>query len=266
MKYIFKLFLISTFFFSISCKEKPKEKEPIKVSENWQSLFNGKDLNDWIVKIKGYSLGENPYNTFRVENEVIKVSYDRYNNFNNSFGHIFYKTPFSNYKFRTQYRFIGEQVEGGAGWAERNSGIMIHCQPPESIGLNQNFPLSIEVQLLGGIKEGIERATGNLCTPGTNVVMDDNLKTDHCIESNSKTFYGEQWVTAEVIVKNDTITHKINNDIVLTYSKPQVGGDLSGYSEEWKAKDGQLLTGGYISLQSESHPIEFKNIEILNLD
>ena len=164
-----------------------------------------------------------------------------------------------------QYLFTGEQVAGGADWAERNSGIMIHCQSPESIGIDQNFPLSIEVQLLGGVDKTIKRPTGNLCTPGTHVVMEGHLKTDHCTESNSKTFYGEQWVTAEVIVKNDTITHKINNDIVLTYTKPQVGGDLTDFSEAWKAKDGQPLTGGYIALQSESHPVEFKNIEILEL-
>ena len=156
--------LIATFFCTISCKEKPKEKETIEVQENWQSLFNGKDLTDWIVKIKGYPLGKNPHHTFRVENGVIKVAYDGYDNFNNSFGHMFYKTPFSNYKFKMQYRFTGEQIEGGAGWAERNSGIMIHCQSPESISVNQNFPLSIEVQLLGGIEEGVERPTGNLCT------------------------------------------------------------------------------------------------------
>ena len=264
MKY--SLILITLFVFTIACKEKPKENEPIEVLENWQALFNGKDLNNWIVKIKGYPLGENPHNTFRVENGVIKVAYDEYENFNNSFGHMFYKTPFYNYKFRMQYRFIDEQAAGGAGWAERNSGIMIHCQPPESIRLNQNFPLSIEVQLLGGIDEAVKRPTGNLCTPGTHVVMDGNLKTDHCTESNSKTFYDEQWVNIEVLVKNDTITHKINNDIVISYSNPEIGGDLRDFSEEWQAKDGELLKGGYISLQSESHPVEFKNIEILELD
>lgn len=266
MKYIYTLFLIATLSFIVSCKEKPKEKETIEVTKNWQPLFNGKDLNDWIIKIKGYPLDENPYNTFRTENGVIKVAYDGYDNFNNSFGHLFYKTPFNNYKFRMQYRFTGEQVEGGSGWAKRNSGIMIHCQPPESMSLDQNFPLSIEVQLLGGIDETVKRPTGNLCTPGTHVVMGGDLKTDHCTESNSKTFYGDQWINVEVIVKNDTITHKINNEIVLTYSNPQIGGDLSDFSEEWKAKDGELLKGGYISLQSESHPVEFKNIEIQVLD
>lgn len=267
MKHIISLVFIAIVLSFTSCKEKAKsiEKDTIEITENWQSLFNGKDLSDWIVKIKGYPLGENPHNTFRVENGVIKVSYDGYDGFNNSFGHMFYKTPFSNYKFRMDYRFTGEQVKGGEGWAERNSGIMIHCQPPESIGVNQNFPLCIEVQLLGGIDETIERATGNLCTPGTHVVMDGDLITEHCIPSGSKTYYGEQWVKVEVIVNNDSITHKINGETVISYSQPQVGGDLEEFSEEWQAKDGELLKGGYISLQSESHPVEFKNIEILEL-
>ena len=44
---------------------------------------------------------------------------------------------------------------------------------------------------------------------------------------------------------------------------PQKIGKLT--SKEIQAKNGQKLSSGYISLQSESHPIEFKNIEILEL-
>lgn len=260
------LILIVSIAFA-GCKEKNKSKNInlSETTEKWISLFNGNDINNWIVKIKGHPLGENIHNTFRVENGVIKVSYDGYENFNNSFGHLFYKAPFSNYKLRLQYRFIGEQVADGADWAKRNSGVMIHCQPPESMRINQDFPLSIEVQLLGGFDENLERPTGNLCTPGTNVVMNGELFTPHCVVSTSKTYYGEQWVNLEVIVKNDSITHLINGEKVISYSTPQVGGDLNDFSEEWKSKDGDLLTGGYISLQSESHPVEFKNIELLEL-
>lgn len=268
MKYTLNLAFIALIVCLTNCKEKVKSdtKEVVEISENWKSLFNGKDLNDWTVKIKGYPINENIHNTFRVEDGVIKVSYDGYDNFNNAFGHMFYKTPFSNYKFRLQYRFTGKQVKGGEGWAEKNSGVMIHCQPPESMGLNQNFPLCIEVQMLGGVDENVERPTGNLCTPGTNVFMNGELFTPHCVSSTSKTYYDEQWVDLEITVNQDSITHKINGEPVISYSKPQIGGDLDDYSEEWKAKDGELLTGGYISLQSESHPVEFKNIEILELD
>jgi Domain of Unknown Function (DUF1080) len=47
----------------------------------WISLFNGKDLAGWTPKIKGYQLGDNFGDTFRVEDGVMKVSYDQYNKF-----------------------------------------------------------------------------------------------------------------------------------------------------------------------------------------
>ena len=242
---------------------KKKEKKISEVKKVWIQLFNGENLNDWIVKIKGYPLNENAYNTFRVENGVLKVSYDGYENFNGSYGHIFYKKPFSNYKLRLQYRFIGQQVNGGESWAEKNSGVMVHSQSPESMEINQDFPVSIEVQLLGGLNEGEARPTANLCTPGTHIMMNGNLVTTHCIDSSSKTYYDDQWVNLEVLVRQDSIiTHKINGTEVLTYSKPQIGGDYN----TMKTKEGELLKEGYISLQSESHPIEFRNIELLELD
>ncbi|WP_242156734.1 3-keto-disaccharide hydrolase [Aestuariivivens sediminis] len=251
------LFCLAVF---ISCQNKSKQH-----TENWKSLFNGKDLNDWVVKIKGHPLGDNYNNTFVVEEGVLKVNYKAYDSFNNSFGHIYYKTPFSNYKFRMQYRFTGDQVAGGAGWARRNSGIMIHCEDPKNIGLDQDFPVSIEVQLLGGLDSG-ERPTGNLCTPGTHVVINNELYTSHCINSSSKTYHGDQWVKVEVEVRNDSIIkHFINGENVLQYSKPQIGGPVDYNVEFWKSQEGTPLKKGFISLQSESHPVEFKNIEILEL-
>lgn len=238
-----------------------------KKDSNWTSIFNGENLDGWIVKIKGYPLNENIHNTFRVEEGVLKVSYDGYNDqFNNSFGHIIYKQPFSNYKFRMEYRFTGDQIKDGAGWATRNSGVMIHGQSPESMELNQDFPISIEVQLLGGL--GTEdRSTANLCTPGTHVIMDGELFTPHCTTSSSKTFHGDQWVRLEIEVYNDSlIKHKINGELVLSYTNPQIGGGNVKFSKEiLEGQKGNPLKGGYISLQSESHPVEFRNIEILEL-
>lgn len=236
--------------------------------ENWIQLFNGKDLKDWHIKIKGYPLDDNDKNTFRVVNGVMQVNYDEYNGiFNASYGHIFYKKEFSNYILKLQYRFTGEQIKDGAGWAKRNSGVMIHCQAPETMELNQNFPVSIEVQLLGGLNEG-ERSTGNLCTPGTHVVMHDKLITKHCINSSSATFNGDQWVSLEVLVRNDSIiSHKINGKTVISYNKSQIGGSVENVDNKvWKSKEGNALKKGYISLQSESHPVEFKNIELLELE
>src|SRR5690606_12191027 len=111
----------------------------------WIQLFNGKDLNDWTVKIRGYELNENFGNTFRVEDGVMKVGYEAYENFNQQYGHIYYKEPFSAYLLSVEYRFTGEQAPGGEGWAFRNSGAMLHCQDPVTIGKDQDFPISIEI-------------------------------------------------------------------------------------------------------------------------
>jgi len=230
--------------------------------ENWIQLFNGKDLNDWVIKIKGSPIGENYKNTFRVEEGIIKVSYSEYEKFNGEFGHIYYKTPFSSYKLRVEYRFTGVQCPGGPGWAFRNSGIMFHCQAPESILLDQDFPVCIETQFLGGPGVG-ERPTMNVCSPGTHIVMNDTLNKQHCNTSSSKTFHGDVWVTAELVVYGDSIIHHIvNGDTVLTYSKPQIGGDLP---EGFPLPEGTPLKSGYISLQAESHPVEFRKVELLKL-
>ena len=269
IKNIFKpfavLFIIGTV--CIGCQPKPKKVEiGSKTKEEWTPLFNGKDLNDWHVKISGHPLDENHNDTFRVVDGKMQVNYEKYETFGTSYGHIFYKNPFSNYKLRFQYRFFGEQVKDGAGWATRNSGVMIHCQNPESMELNQYFPVSIEVQLLGGLGEG-DRPTGNVCTPGTHIVMEDETITTHCIDSNSKTYHGDQWVNVEITVKGDElISHKINGETVLSYYKPTIGGSVENVKDEvWASKQGTALKSGYISFQSESHPIEFKNIEILEL-
>ncbi len=256
------LFIFIICILSITSCQK-KEKNPDKFEKEWVRLFNEKDLNDWIVKIKGYPLNENAHNTFRVENGVLKVSYDEYQNFDASYGHIFYKNPFSSYKLKLQYRFVGDQATGGQDWAKRNSGVMIHSQSAESMGIDQDFPVSIEVQLLGGLDKDIERPTANLCTPGTHVEMNNKLITEHCINSSSHTFYGDQWVNLEVlVVKDSIISHTINGKVVLSYSHPQIGGEYN----TMLSREGELLKSGYISLQSESHPIEFRNIELLALD
>lgn len=227
-------------------------------------LFDGKTLEGWTPKIAGFPLGENYKNTFRVENGAIKVSYDGYRSFDNRFGHLFYKTPFSNYILKLEYRFTGEQVAGGPAWALRNSGVMVHCQPPETIGKDQSFPVSIEIQFLGGDGKE-ERSTGNVCTPGTNVVMNGALVTQHCINSTSRTYHGDQWVRVEVEVHGSGRTIcRINGAPVIEFEQPQL--DPSDPYANPLIKNGEkLLSGGYIALQSESHPVEFRNITITKL-
>ncbi|MFC5412136.1 DUF1080 domain-containing protein [Larkinella bovis] len=231
----------------------------------WIQLFNGKDLKDWSVKISKHPLDDNFGNTFRVEDGKLVVRYDQYKTFDEQFGHIFYKKPFSAYLLAVEYRFVGEQVAGGPGWAVRNSGAMLHCQDPKTMGVDQDFPISLEMQLLGGDGQH-ERHTANLCTPGTNVVMNGKLFTPHCIDSKSKTYHGDRWVRAETLVLGDSLVkHIVEGDTVLTYEKPQIGGGNVIHYDPAVKKDGQLLREGYISLQSESHPVEFRKVELFDL-
>lgn len=233
--------------------------------KGWTNLFNGKDLKDWNIKIAKHDYNDNYANTFRVEGGLIKVNYDGYENFDQQYGHIFYKKPFSYYLLRVTYRFVGDQAKGGEGWATRNSGAMLHCQAPETMLKDQDFPISVEAQILGGDGEHV-RHTSNVCTPGTQIVYEGKLFTPHCLDSKSKTYAGDQWVTADFLVLGDSvIKHIIDKEVVLEYTKPQIGGgNVSNYDPKIK-QDGKALTGGYISLQSESHPIEFKTVKLFNL-
>ena len=245
----------------LSCSQSGKKTSETSRAK-WISLFNGKDLDGWIIKINTHPLGENFKNTFQVRDGKLVVSYDEYDEFDNEFGHIFYKTPYSHYKLRLDYRVVGEQVKGGPGWALKNNGVMFHCRPPSEMLVDQEFPVCIEAQLLGGLGDG-ERSTGNVCTPGTNIVMNGKLETQHCISSTSATYNGDEWVHFELVVLGDSIIHHIvEGDTVLTYSKPQIGGELPA---GFPLPEGTPLQSGYIALQAESHPFEFRNIELLNL-
>lgn len=231
----------------------------------WMPLFNGKDLEGWTPKIRGYDLGDNFGKTFRVVDGVIQVNYDGYDGkFNERFGHLFYKTPFTSYSLRLEYRFTGEQISDGPGWAWRNSGVMILGQDPKTMTKDQSFPVSAEVQFLGGPKEG-ERHTGNLCTPGTNVIMGGKLITQHTNDSDSPTFPGDQWVKAEIRVHpSGEIEHLIDGKVVIRYSGVQYDPNDADAKALIKGSD-LMIKGGSISLQSESHPCEFRNIEIRKL-
>lgn len=260
------LAILSSVILLNACTTTTSENTSEEETGEWIQLFNGKDLDDWTVKIAKHEVGDNFANTFRVEDGSLTVNYDGYEDFDRKYGHIFYKDPFSAYFLRVEYRFTGEQAPGGEGWALRNSGAMLHGQSPESMLKDQDFPISIEGQLLGGDGTN-ERTTSNLCTPGTNVVMDGELFTPHCVNSSSRTYHGDQWVTAEFLVLADSVIHHIvEGDTVLTYHQPQIGGgNVSNHDPEVK-KDGELIREGYISLQSESHPIEFRKVELFDLD
>jgi hypothetical protein len=228
---------------------------------DWKPLFNGKNLDGWTPKINGYDYGDNYADTFRVEDGLLRVKYDKYDDFGKKYGHLFHKEKFSHYVIRIEYRFVGEQCKGGPGWAIRNSGAMLHCQDPKTMRKDQEFPVSIEAQFLGGNGKDA-RTTLNVCSPGTNIVMGGKLITQHCNSSKSKTYHGDGWVVAEIEVNGSgKIKHMLEGQTVLEYEQPQL--DERDADAKKLIQDKKLLIEeGYISLQSESHPIDFKRVEI----
>ncbi len=252
-----------TFLLLLACSNKPKE----TTSKEWIQLFNGTDINDWIVKIHHHEAGENFGNTFRVEDGMIKVRYDQYGDFNDQFAHLYYKQPFSHFHLKLEYKFTGELQKGAPDYTLLNSGVMFHSQDPRSMPKEQNWPISVEMQFLAELGDGNPRPTGNMCSPGTEIVYQGKLYDGHCLNSSSKTYDKDEWVKAELIVLGDSlVTHIINGDTVLQYSKPTMGGGVvQGYdSVIWQP--GKPLTSGYIALQSEGQPIDFRNVELLNLE
>lgn len=257
MKYFLWVFVLSMLVLC-GCSES----EMGQGQTEWVDLFNGDNLDGWTVKITGYELGDNYNNTYRVEDGILKVSYDKYEKFSGEFGNLFYKQPFSNYILRVEYRFVGDQIPGGPGWAFRNSGVMVHSQSPESMGKDQDFPVSIEVQTLGGNGSN-KRSTGNLCTPGTNVVIGGTLEKRHCINSTSETYHGDQWVNLEIEVRgNSLIRHIVNGQSVMEYSQPQLDERDKDAKKLIEKNGGIMLNKGYIALQAESHPVEYRMVQI----
>ena len=234
-------------------------------NDEWISLFDGESLSGWEMKIAGYELNNNYRNTFSVKDDAIRVSYKDYDSFEDRFGHIFFtKKKFKNYHLKMDYRFYGEHVNSfkneDEAWNYKNSGVMLHSEDPSKMFKDQEFPVSIEAQFLGGSGEK-DRPTLNMCSPGTEVDINGYQALKHCVSSNSKTYHNEEWISVEFIVYSDSIIHHvIGRDTVMNYSNIKIGGEY--LSDNFTDRIGEPLKEGYISLQSEGHPIEFKNIRV----
>ncbi len=239
----------------------------ISSDDGWETMFNGKNLDGWTTKIHHYESGDNYGDTFRAEEGIIKVRYDQYEgDYKDRFGHLYFDTPYSYFHLSMEYRFVGKVHPGAPTFVEKNSGLMFHSQDPRTMLKEQNWPISVEMQFLAGIVQGKSRPTGNMCSPGTDVVYNGKVDPRHCISSASETFFGDQWVKAELIVLGDSVvTHIINGKIVLEYTKPRIGGGVvEGYDPNFK-RDGTVLKQGFIALQSEGQPMDFRNIKVKNL-
>lgn len=231
----------------------------------WTELFNGRDLAGWVPKIRGEPMGQDSRNTFRVEDGFLTVGYDAYDTiagFQDAFGHLFHEAPHGAYELLVEYRFGGSQVAGGPDWARSNSGVMFHAQAPETMGLDQDFPVSLELQFLGAAP-GEVRTTAALCTPGTHVDIDGEQVTRHCVEAAAPSILDGNWVLATLIAGADgSVRHVLDGDTVLAYERPVVGGGEANDLTDRAPDPGTELRSGYIALQSESHPIQFRRVAI----
>jgi len=246
-----------------ACSTGIKKNKQSDMPGKWISIFNGKDLDGWIPKIAGDSSGINTLNVFRVEDGLLKVSYDKYDKFNNRYGHLFYKEPLSKYKLKVEYRFVGGVLPDAESFCYRNSGVMIHSQSPQSMGVAQYWPVSLETQLLGST-DSVKQRTANLCTPGTTICVNGKRTEDHIIPSTSKYYFDNEWVNLEIIVDGaKSIFHVVDGDTVLRCSMPQIGGSL--LPDNYPVPTGTLIDSGYIALQAEGQSIEFRKVELMKL-
>jgi hypothetical protein len=240
---------------------------PVRAAETWQSIFNGRNLDGWVMKINHHPAGENWRDTFQAKDGVLRVDYSQYPRFNDEYGHLIYKTPLSHYRLRLEYRFMGPSPPGAQAWAVRNSGVMIHGQAPEAMALDQPYPIAVEAQLLGGTP-GATRPTGAVCTPGTTVSIGGVPQKAHCIDSNAPTFQDGQWVKFEVEVHGARLVrHFVNGEKVMEYGDIKL--DPSEFKRFANVEPGDAkvapLDHGYVSLQAESGPVEFRRIELMRL-
>jgi hypothetical protein len=256
----FSLFLSFSLFLGCKTAQNATDKD------GWQTLFNGKDIENWTVKIHHHEVGDNYGRTFRVEDGIIKVRYDQYDSFNERYGHLYFNTPFSHYHLAMEYRFTGAWRKDAPNYTIRNSGVMFHSQDPRTMSKEQDWPISVEMQFLAGLDDGKPRPTGNMCSPGTDVVFEGKKDPRHCISSSSKTYKMEEWVRAELIVHGDSLVqHIINGDTVLQYTHPQIGGGVANRYDPAQFVAGKPLTSGFIALQSEGQEIDFRNIRLRKL-
>lgn len=248
-----------------SCSESNKEahQETKEDTPNWESIFNGKNLDGWIPKVVGQPLGENYGKTFTVQDGILSFRYDAYGaNFDNRFGGLYFNRKLKNYRLKVEYRFVGETAPGAPEWGYRDSGIQYHSQSPQSLKIDQPFPICLEYNFHGGNGTD-ERPVGALCANGTFIEINGKKNESYCTAPTlKKTFHGDQWVTMELDIKDGKISHFVNGEEILTFNNPSLNPE-NEIAKSLIQNGATTLTEGYISFQSNSHPIDFRKISLM---
>jgi hypothetical protein len=225
--------------------------------EGWVKIFNGTDLTGWVPLIHKSAYNVDTYKTFRADpvTHVIKVTYEDYpdGSFDERCGVLYYNKFLTSYRVRLTYRFLEPQAKNPVGWGKNNSGLMLFGLDPSKVTGDPMFPPLIEVQLLGTPSSG-GPTSPNICTPGGITLA---KQTGICGDNSTKVPAppAADWtsVEAEVHVNGDSKIFQYPEK-----TKPVV--TISGPSYQ-----GKPVTGGYLSIQSESQPVEFKDIELIEL-
>ena len=233
---------------------------------DWIQLFDGKSLDGWVPKITGYPLEKTtptPSASSTAPCRRRPTGPRRREQIRPSF------LPTSEVLLLHRRRRVPLHRRAGGrrsrlGHSQQWPDV---AQPVAAIDVEgPGFPISVEVQLLGGLPNGKPQSTANMCSPGTQVFIDGTMVKGHCLDSKSQTYAGDQWVRVEVAVRGgERLIHKVEGQTVLEYEKPTIGGGEVNKFDPAVKVDGTLLTDGYIEIQGESHPTEFRKIEVLNL-
>lgn len=226
-------------------------------ASDWIRIFNGKDLEGWVKKIRTHPVGEDPYNTWYVKDSLLWVDYSKYTApFNYRFGHMAYeKRKFSYFLLRAVYQFWGSQPPTAPSEGKQNNGLMFHSESMSAMARDAQFPASAEVQLLGeNNNQNTEGTTANFCCVGATMVVNGN-RIDGCWKAAPRNIKGLPWVKVEVLILADSVgKHMVEGDTVMRYTKILA------------KRDGKPLREGYIAIQAESAPTYFKTLEVLDLE
>lgn len=247
-----------------SCASLPGGAQP-----HLHRIFDGKSLKGWVLKTTKYPLGENPHDMLTARDGVMRFSFDGFERFNGEYAVVYYDKPLRNYILQLDYRFAGRQAPGAPAWAKRNSGVMLFAQPPQTMTLNQSYPISVEDQLLGGLDNG-SRQTLAVCMVDITVVINGAKPTGHCTPDVATrppatppplpTFDGDQWVKLRIEVKSGVAKSYANGILFNTISEPHVDAP-----HPWLSSQDAAAQPSYFALQGESDEVEFRNIELAEL-
>ncbi len=145
-------------------------------------LFNGKNLNNWVFRLKDPSV--DPSKVFTVQNGVIHIKGD-------PFGYMRTKESYSDYKLHVEWRWPVEPT---------NSGVFVHGQQPDTIWLK-----CVECQLKAG------NAGDFVCMNGADMKeRTDKTKSLVTKMAASSEKPAGEWNTMEVICKANTIEVSVN--------------------------------------------------------